>query len=1789
MSLGFRNYSVSFFFVTSRCIYVLRRRLPVNGAVGPKSLGRRRHWDQRVAAEEITSTVQLGELLAEEALEVYQQALGVLKGDSYVDTSGLLAEATLSMAYKYQLGVEAVHSALRIGRQALRRIQDNAANSNKARCGCLGLIRGLLRAAANESEFRVGRCVDGGESSLASQLVVGMYKELDDRTLRHINTNKDHVALVQRVLTTYIDFEISVWQSVYERVKTNPNPDPQGDYGQWIEATTALCRHLQAKHFGDQEDEDDGEEALDRTAELYRDLGDTDLPIVEGTDALLDCRPRAVLLEELLKTGPPALAATLFEIVLRRVREGVVESVESDGDVSEQTRMRQRAIAKELGVCVSSCGHVSGPLGGLMDDDDDQEDPDTRLRGRMLEMAFEHLTPLINDEGRPEALRREVLEACVPAALNLSVHNGEWHRDHQNAALARGAVGQMMDLAADACDATVAKEEPGAPEMTLLSLIALHALRELEAAAVFHIVGPLVAQQLGSEDPSAVKAIHIEMASAYLTSAEYFDSNDQAACRDHWPAVEDQHPVVTPIEIWRLLRAMVDELVGGGKKVPNDHALKSLHQVVAVLVPHLARDGHCPEQTHILLHLWDVLWRVFLCKCHLAWIADSTLTKDLCAALKQDNIDGPVYRSWRYLVRGIHRRGRELALHQRQAEQDDGHNSSGQASSGHPSDGACPPPAAAAAAAAGLPGAAAAVAELPAAAAAAGGGGSPSQLTPPLEQPAVVAFLRESGQVICQCWTNCVEQAKLALEIGEEDVEDLSEVQQAAGDKVAQTAKACEEFMQMFGPMRLGGPEGEDSEEAATLSDELRAGLQESSFSLFDATSECAVHHPLKAASLHAMALALKAGGKHTADAIFAPDGPGERLLLSIKLALTHLSDDGEDGQGDGEANGEEAEHDAAEGEEGDGDEQMDDVDKGRKRYRDVDQGEEEGDEGPQAKRVYGGFFFDDGGFPDGLGLPQMFDEGEREEPMDPTDVQQQPETDLRALLAAAHALGALADVAPVQLRDAHLNYPDAFEEHNVNTILAKLDKWVEILRNGNKHRGDYVNELVYTVLTTQFVLTEQFWHDKAVFTDVGKVRERFSFWLTYIMPAADGSSTQADKPWRINVGGFTMDFPRQVLLRDGLKDTRLAVLLHRFDESLLKDTDGIPFIDADPHYFIWLDVKLGFLKAGWIDDITLFDDCPVKAFYHDLCFAKTTLSITPQNDQGSEAFQGFMAVMGGFIKSSAARGTGGYEVLSAVVHGTTISTTDATLAGLDTFGRRFTKFAAPVTDASVPTATFEKVVDFVRRRRLAPDAVTPLPIADDWPQLLSAFEMYDLMECVYLTMIGKSHSRIRCLFRSSQHGWSHEALLDRVAGGEGGLLFVIEPECGPASPSWTRLFSRAAPLLPALRALLMGFLSRVWGVPPALCQSSNTCDESELRRHIFACLIDGPLIAPSDPTAEATTGRPVTFYSISGAFKDEEGIVNITMPHDWQRVDVAGTQGAVEGTNGVGGNVAIGGGRLWLGQGGNGRPAGDLRSCDQWVKRDELPAGKTYQGSYSTNGWATLAGSHLFTAQRLEVYEVSTTRPADPILSAAQLQELINMTGNANATPKLLYKGPRDGWKYPTMLAKVGTATNLLLVTKDTGDHVIAAHINGQLKQPTDAAAVEKTKCPVAFYSVCGAFSEADGITHIAVPDGQQYVDVAGPQGAVKGTKGYGGNVAIGGGRLWLGSGEKEDARPAGDLRSCHQWVKRDELPAGKTYLGSYDTDGWATLAAADTFTCVDMEVYTLQQASTGTSAGSG
>ncbi|CEM02270.1 unnamed protein product [Vitrella brassicaformis CCMP3155] len=428
-------------------------------------------------------------------------------------------------------------------------------------------------------------------------------------------------------------------------------------------------------------------------------------------------------------------------------------------------------------------------------------------------------------------------------------------------------------------------------------------------------------------------------------------------------------------------------------------------------------------------------------------------------------------------------------------------------------------------------------------------------------------------------------------------------------------------------------------------------------------------------------------------------------------------------------------------------------------------------------------------------------------------------------------------------------------------------------------------------------------------------------------------------RPMLLNVGGFVMAFPRDVLLREGLRDTCLAVLLNRFDSWMITDDNRIHFIDADPFYFIWLAVKLRYLSCNRIDVSEIIEGCPALAFYHDRFFAKTAVTIEPQHgDHDSEAFRGFTAVVAPFISSSVAGGTGGSEVLSVrVADGGVVATTDATLADYSILHDRFIKYG-PV--ANVSADTFHKVVDYVRRIRLAPDAATPLPTST-WPdELLYACDMYGLMERVYLSMIGKSHSHIKCLFKNSSDGGEFGTLVERVAG-VSGLLFVIEDE----------------------------------------------------KQHTIACHIDGPLIPPADPTSTLTIGCPVTFYSISGPF-EEGGIAEMTVPHTEQRVIVAGTEGAVKNPQGLRvGKVAIGGGRLWLGVGEDGRPSGDLRSCCQWVERDELPDDKAYVGDMSEDGRATIAASHWFTAQRLEVYQVWSTLPADPILPADDLHALIDMT----------------------------------------------------------------------------------------------------------------------------------------------------------------------------------------------------
>ncbi|CEM02088.1 unnamed protein product [Vitrella brassicaformis CCMP3155] len=620
----------------------------------------------------------------------------------------------------------------------------------------------------------------------------------------------------------------------------------------------------------------------------------------------------------------------------------------------------------------------------------------------------------------------------------------------------------------------------------------------------------------------------------------------------------------------------------------------------------------------------------------------------------------------------------------------------------------------------------------------------------------------------------------------------------------------------------------------------------------------------------------------------------------------------------------------------------------------------------------------------------------------------------------------------------------------------------------------------------------------------------------------------------QLNVSGYVMAFPSAVLLRDGLQDTCLAVLLHRFGDWMHKDADGTIFIDADPLYFIWLAEKLTRLKHGWVDEIEIFDEGPHITFYHDILFATSPIDI---DGQPGAMLKRFMAMMGAFIKSSIKGGSGGKEVLSVTVDGRTVATTDATLADFDTLNDRFTKYGgAPIVDVSAHH--IDLIVDFARRCRLSPDgAVVPPPTCADEDELLRVSDMYGVLEAMYpnilandavqmlLGMTGKKEPNRTCLYKSALHGHLYESLMQRVTG-RSGLLFVIK------------------------------------------CDETNT----------IAAFVDAQLYLPSDPTPELHFWCPVSLFSVSGAF--EEGITKIELPQAEQYVVVAGTHRALKALFGWTplGMLSIAGGRLWMGRELRGSTA-DLHRCRQWVEKEELPADRKFLAKTITSEDASLCGAedYYFTAERLEVFQVWSAVPPDPILSAAGLRALVDATGMTHATPQLLYKAERDGWEHDAMLKNVGVATDLLLLLKDLSGPIIACHIEGGLTPPPNPTRVAKSSCAVSLFSVSCAF-EGDGITKIEPLNDEQSVWVAGTRGAVKNVMCEpAGKVCIGEmihkapGRLWLGFA-------AADLRRCAQWLLKDCLPAGKNYIGTIDNQSRASLASDIRFTLADLEIYTLQ-----------
>ncbi|CEM01870.1 unnamed protein product [Vitrella brassicaformis CCMP3155] len=143
-----------------------------------------------------------------------------------------------------------------------------------------------------------------------------------------------------------------------------------------------------------------------------------------------------------------------------------------------------------------------------------------------------------------------------------------------------------------------------------------------------------------------------------------------------------------------------------------------------------------------------------------------------------------------------------------------------------------------------------------------------------------------------------------------------------------------------------------------------------------------------------------------------------------------------------------------------------------------------------------------------------------------------------------------------------------------------------------------------------------------------------------------------------------------------------------------------------------------------------------------------------------------------------------------------------------------------------------------------------------------------------------------------------------------------------------------------------------------------------------FGVFFDGPLNQPSNPTSTMTTRGDLFLFSLRGSFSRP---TQIHPPQDRQRVDVAGKDGAVQGSGMWSGKIVMAGDYLWLGFSWSSTPSPSILSCCHGIPKNITPPGftgrevnaLTSQTAKQLRGEYTLAGSGFFTADVIEVYQV--------------------------------------------------------------------------------------------------------------------------------------------------------------------------------------------------------------------------
>ncbi|CEM11359.1 unnamed protein product [Vitrella brassicaformis CCMP3155] len=485
--------------------------------------------------------------------------------------------------------------------------------------------------------------------------------------------------------------------------------------------------------------------------------------------------------------------------------------------------------------------------------------------------------------------------------------------------------------------------------------------------------------------------------------------------------------------------------------------------------------------------------------------------------------------------------------------------------------------------------------------------------------------------------------------------------------------------------------------------------------------------------------------------------------------------------------------------------------------------------------------------------------------------------------------------------------------------------------------------------------------------------------------PSAMG---QLDEEIEVNVGGTVLCVPRKPLLLPGVSESVIAYLLLYHLEGLPKDTDGRPFLDADPVYVDWLFDEIAKLfgvdaqgETAKIELTGVHATDSSSLFWHDLLFAsKTSLDIdmpadapTPDNDDhdnmqvddeqqqqdgeeegenkaidGMATFSKSIASLDAsvgwlgaaedrlkhfykLVKPLLASGVGqGDEIRSVRVGGKTVSTTEATLSHAGRDKRLYTTFHDGAAVHATSSAPFMKVVDFARRKRITqPASLVMPPTASNARQMQVDTEMY---------------------------GLKHEPFCSGLAGGN----LVIE-----TAEEWNEVLKMTGKTSPKPSLIYRGSRD-TYAYPKMLqCVAGKSGLLFALRdgdTHRFGCFIDGELTPPQEYKV------PTFFYSLSGAYDTP---TKIELPEDRQTVAVAGTQGAVmDKKREPLANVYIGRGYLWLGFAEPG-PAADLSSCHQWIAKDELlPLG--YKGNINQQGNGTLAQSNNFTASEIEIWHIT-------------------------------------------------------------------------------------------------------------------------------------------------------------------------------------------------------------------------